>query len=743
MRKLVSQLSLIHLATFNLLAVIGVFGLSWYHSIAERQPVSAPQSLAIAGLSVIALVVWLVARRIDRALTSGPEQAHLTVHDVEDAEASHVAILDHLEEGVIVADAEGVVRMVNETALRLFGRKRNEWVGIETLDKLLQASGRENIGDSGRMLLYPQASNGAQRVLEATLRPIRLNRGVHQIAVARDVSDFIKNDAELKRHRDNLEELVRHRTMDLARARDQALDASRAKSAFLANMSHELRTPLNAIIGYSEMLKEDSLDAGLDQYAQDLDRINSSGKHLLTLINDILDLSKIESGKMELHLEPFSLRGVLDEALTSIAPLLDKNGNRLESNIAPNLGDMDADITKVRQVVLNLLSNAAKFTQDGTVSLTAERYEQYEIDWIRLTVHDTGIGMTEEQCNKLFREFTQGDASTTRKYGGTGLGLAISRRYVEMMGGDIQVSSVPGHGSTFVIRLPAAVIGPKVDPAKVRFSPAPNGAHKRRKKISRVLVIDDDAFARDLLERFLTREGFYAELAESGKRGLELARETHPDVIILDVKMPDMDGWSVLEKLKSDADLRDIPVIMLTMTDAKELSLALGASDFLTKPLERSRLIEILLKHVRGTGTQDAAPALVVEDDPVNQDLLRSALEREGLKVVVASNGLEGLQRMAEVQPSIIFLDVLMPVMNGFQFIEELQKREDWRQIPVVTLSGADLSHEQQDWLSHKVAVMLDKRALGPADLLHQMREMVVRFVRRPGESPSSDSDGH
>lgn len=742
MRKLVGQLSLTHLATLNLLAVIAVFGLNWYVSIAERHPTSAPHTLAIAGLSLIALVLWLVTRRIDNALLLGPEQAHLTVDDIEDAETSHAAILDHLDEAVIVADDHGVVRMVNDTALRLFDRTREEWIGIENLEELLHASGRKNLGGSSQMLLYPQARNGASRVLEATLRHVRLNRGLFQLAVARDVSDLVKNDVELKRHRENLEELVRHRTMDLARARDQALDASRAKSAFLANMSHELRTPLNAIIGYSEMLKEDTLESGLNQYAQDLDRINSSGKHLLSLINDILDLSKIESGKMELHLEPFDLRVVLNEALTSIAPLMEKNQNRLESNIAPHLGIMDADITKLRQIVLNLISNAAKFTQNGTVALTAERYEQYGIDWIRLTVGDTGIGMTGEQHQRLFREFTQGDASTTRKYGGTGLGLAISRRYVEMMGGDIQVSSEAGKGSTFVVRLPAAVIGPKVDPAKVRFAPSPNGAHKRRKKISRVLVIDDDAFARDLLERFLTREGFHADLADSGKRGLELAHETNPDVIILDVKMPDMDGWSVLEKLKSDSKLRDIPVIMLTMTDAKELSLALGAADFLTKPLERSRLIEILLKHVRGSPTRGAAPALVVEDDPVNQDLLRGALEREGLQVVVANNGLEALQQLAEIQPSIIFLDVIMPVMNGLQFIEELQKREDWRSIPVVTLSGADLSNDQQDWLSHKVAVMLDKRALGPADLLHQMRELVVRFIRRT-DAESTDNDGH
>lgn len=742
MRKLVSQLSLTHLATLNLLAVIAVFGLNWYFSIAERHPANAPHTFAIAGLSLVALVLWLVTRRIDNALLLGPEKAHLTVGDVEDAETSYTAILDHLDEAVIVADDQGVIRMMNDTALRLFDKTRDEWMGVEQLDRLLQGSGRESLGDGNRMLLRPRVSGGAHRVLEATLRHVRLNRGTYQLLVARDVSDLVKNDTELKRHRDNLEELVRHRTMDLARMRDQALDASRAKSAFLANMSHELRTPLNAIIGYSEMLKEDAIESGFEQCAQDLDRINSSGKHLLSLINDILDLSKIESGKMELHLEPFELRTVLNEALNSITPLMEKNNNRLEIDIAPHLGTMDADITKLRQIVLNLISNAAKFTQKGTVTLKAERYAQYEIDWVRLTVRDTGIGMTEEQRQRLFREFTQGDASTTRKYGGTGLGLAISRRYVEMMGGDIQVSSEPGQGSTFIVRLPAAVIGPKVDPAKVRFAPAPNGMHKRRKKISRVLVIDDDAFARDLLERFLTREGFHAELADSGKLGLELAHETHPDVIILDVKMPDMDGWSVLEKLKSDDRLRDIPVIMLTMTDAKELSLALGAADFLTKPLERSRLIEILLKHVRGTPVRDAAPALVLEDDPVNQDLLRGALEREGLKVIVANNGLEGLQRLAEVQPSIIFLDVLMPVMNGFQFIEELQKREDWRSIPVVTLTGADLSSDQQDWLSHKVAVMLDKRALGPADLLHQMREMVVRFIRRT-DAQSTDSDGH
>jgi CheY-like chemotaxis protein/two-component sensor histidine kinase len=492
------------------------------------------------------------------------------------------------------------------------------------------------------------------------------------------------------------------------------------------------------------MIAEEARINGHTRYMEDARRIYTSGQHLLQLINDVLDLSKIESGKMELHLEKFDLRTVLNEVAIQIRPMIDKNQNRLELVLDPNLSIMEADLTKIRQIVSNLLSNSAKFTEAGTITFRAQCVQHYGLDWVLLSVTDTGIGMTEQQMKHLFVEFTQGDSSTTRKYGGTGLGLAITRRFCEMMGGQIQVSSTQGKGSTFTVQLPSSVIGPKIDPRQVRFTPDPDGHYKRRQKISRVLVIDDDPFARDLLERFLTREGFFADVAADGKTGLVHAREHKPDVIVLDVKMPDMDGLSVLSKLKSEASLADIPVVMLTMSDNQELSLALGAADFLPKPIERQRLLDVLLRHIRGNNdSHPRSHVLIVEDDPVNRDLLRNLLQREELTVSTANNGREALLIMQTKLPDIIFLDLLMPVMDGFQFLAEMQRNPAWMGIPVVTLTAVDLTKEQKDQLHGQVEVLLDKRELNPIELLQKLREVVVHFVRSPVTQSQTTAKQH
>jgi PAS domain S-box-containing protein len=371
-----------------------------------------------------------------------------------------------------------------------------------------------------------------------------------------------------------------HDVTALYDARRSAEAANEAKSRFLAGMSHELRTPLNAILGYSEMLQEDAREAGQDSFVPDLEKIRSAGKHLLTLINDVLDLSKIEAGKMELYLETFDVRPMLDSVADTVTPLVEKNGNTLALEVGVGLERMRADVTRVRQVLLNLLSNASKFTERGTISLSARR----EGDDVVFAVADTGIGMTREQLGRLFQAFAQAEASTSAKYGGTGLGLALSRMFCEMMGGSVGVTSEPGKGTTFTVRLPLEVSGAAAVAARAGVP----GEGRT------VLVIDDDAQAREILSRILAREGFRTVAAGDGPAGLAVARTRLPAVITLDVMMPGMDGWAVLEALKADPATAAIPVIMVSVLDERQLGFALGAADYITKPVDRQRLIEAI-----------------------------------------------------------------------------------------------------------------------------------------------------
>jgi signal transduction histidine kinase/DNA-binding response OmpR family regulator len=512
--------------------------------------------------------------------------------------------------------------------------------------------------------------------------------------------------------------------------------ASRAKSQFLANMSHELRTPMNAVIGVSEMLLEDARDLGRDEEIEPLERILRAGRHLLTLINDILDLSKIEAGKMDFHPETFSVTTMVEDVVATIRPMAEKNGNQIVLQCPESVGAMWADPTRVRQALLNLASNASKFTEQGTITVAVDRRRDGERDWITMRVADTGIGMTPEQMAKLFQDFTQADASTTRKYGGTGLGLAISRRFCRMMGGDITAESIPGQGSTFTIRLPAEADASTS--AEARRGPAPVSTPSRSgpapDRTPLVLVVDDDPTVRDVMERFLVKEGFSVVTAAGGVEALHKAREVHPAVITLDVLLPDLDGWTVLAALKGDLALADTPVILVTIVDERTKGYTLGATDYLVKPVDRDRLVAVL----RSTCARAPGHLLVVEDDDATRAMIRQTLEREGWAVAQAENGRVALDRLAQARPDAIVLDLMMPEMDGFEFLAELRSRAEWCTIPVLVVTAKDLTDDDRRRLNGGVERIIQKGAYTRAELLREVGQLVATCVGRRRASPDT-----
>ena len=512
-------------------------------------------------------------------------------------------------------------------------------------------------------------------------------------------------------------------------ARDQALEATLAKSRFLANMSHELRTPLNAIIGITEMLEEDARDDAIDDYIEPLERVSSAGKHLLHLINDVLDLSKVEAGRIELQFEEIHIPELIAELATIAQPLADERSNHLTVDCPEGVGTIRSDSTRVRQVILNLLSNACKFTDGGEISLTVARRSDGDSEWIRFVVADTGIGMTPEQQDKVFEEFSQADTSTTRKFGGTGLGLAISRRLTRLLGGDLALTSEPGMGSTFTVRLPVASDFLQPDAARIPkrgVSNVPLDALQPANDL--VLVVDDDPSVREIIRHFLVREGFDVVTAKDGEEGLALARKHHPALITLDVIMPGLDGWAVLRELKSSPELAGIPVLMLTIMDEQDKGIALGASEYLNKPIDRKRFSEVLARFL---ARSDSLSVLVVEDDRVTQQVMGRLLMEFGCQVRLAENGRRGLEELAAARPDLILLDLMMPEMDGFEFLGELGRHPEHSDIPVVVVTAADLTAEDHRRLDSGVEQVLHKAGLVRERLVAQLERLVRRHRGR------------
>ena len=489
--------------------------------------------------------------------------------------------------------------------------------------------------------------------------------------------------------------------------------ASQHKSQFVASMSHELRTPLNAIIGLTEMMVNNAPRFGTEKAAEPLRRVHRAGTHLLGLINQVLDLSKIEAGKLELSPESVSVAPLVDEVIGTARQLAETNKNHLVVECPETLAPLTVDPMRLRQILLNLLSNACKFTKQGEVALRVKKVFDGR-NWMEFAVSDTGIGMTPEQQAKLFEEFTQADSSTARQYGGTGLGLAITRRLARMMGGDVTVTSEPGKGSVFTVRLPGSA------DSQAKSSTGSDG--RRSPTADRVLVIDDDATARELIADHLKAEGFSVVTAAGGVEGLKLAKELRPTAITLDVMMPDLDGWSVLAALRQDPELAEIPVIMITIVDEHRRGIALGASGYLTKPIDRERL-----RHVIGRFRAPARPTrvLVVEDDAVQRERMLGWLDGPQWTVREAENGRVALRRIQENKPDVILLDLMMPEMDGFAVVAALQKEAHWQDIPVIVITARDLDAKDREQLNSGVQSVLVKERFRPADLVERVRRLV------------------
>jgi PAS domain S-box-containing protein len=621
------------------------------------------------------------------------------------------SLVDNSPTAIITIDMQNRVVSWNPAAEKLFG-----YSSVEAKGQLIDHLIAYDQGVQAEAINYSQQAVQGGRIHAITRRNRKDGSLVDIELLAVPVTVDNRQVGSL---------VIYHDVSELQRARQSAESANQAKSTFLANMSHELRTPLNAIIGYSEMLIEEAADLGASDLTGDLDKIHVAAKHLLTVINDILDLSKIEAGKIELYLENFDIPTMIQDVAATAQPLIQKKNNTLHINCPPDLGSMYADMTRVRQCLFNLLSNAAKFTEAGQIDLDVQIHpSQPETAQLIVIfqVRDSGIGMHPYEIEKLFQPFIQADSSTTRKFGGTGLGLTITRHFCRLMGGDITVTSQPEQGSTFTISLPVQV-GSKPIPEVI----ADHLPQIVETDGCAVLVIDDDPVVRDLLQRFLSKEGFQVICAASGSEGLQLVKNIKPDVITLDVLMPGMDGWTVLSALKANPQTADIPVIMLTMVDEKNLGYALGVSEYLTKPIDRERLLTVLRRY----RPENESTLLVIDDDPMMREMLRRMLTKEGWKVVEAEDGWLGLECLQNEHPQIVLLDLMMPEMDGFEFVEVMRKNPLWHDIPVIVLTAKTITEEDRLRLDGYVEKILQKGTYERETLLGEVRGLLQTCLNK------------
>ena len=524
---------------------------------------------------------------------------------------------------------------------------------------------------------------------------------------------------------------ITKRNEELSTKNKEIEKAYKVKSEFLSSMSHELRTPLNSIIGFSSVLLGPTGDPLTPDQRMALEKVLKNGKHLLQLINDILDISKLESGRMMLSVETEDVSTVLSNCLLIVEPLIQSKRLSMTQDIQANLPALTTDIVKVRQILVNLLSNAGKFTEKGGIAISVK---QKENGLVAFVIKDTGIGIEQNNFEKVFEEFQQVDSSSTRKYKGTGLGLPIARKLARMLGGDLTVESELGRGSTFTLTVPAQLpqrlmeMQPQPVPIKRPEMPPLHPSAPVSMPLPvvsgsqvQILSIDDDPDVIEILRKYLIPEGYSIVGALSGDEGLELAARMKPALITLDIMMPKKDGWQVLRELKQNAVTREIPVIIHSIVDNRPLALSLGAVDVMMKPTDPKRLLTLVKKYYHSGGQY----ILLVDDNLDFALACKDLLKRDGLNVKIATQGGEALNILQESIPSLILLDLVMPSMDGFTVIRELQRKEEWSKIPVVVLTGKALTDDDRKELDPYVADYLLKDSFTTAAISNAIKKIL------------------
>ncbi|MDQ6883308.1 MAG: response regulator [Candidatus Dormibacteraeota bacterium] len=562
-----------------------------------------------------------------------------------------------------------------------------------------------------------ELNRAAARIAQGDfITPVRVREGFAARELLTLAQTFNQMAQQMSTAYQTLEEKVSQRTMELQTANQELARANKLKSEFLANVSHELRTPLSAIIGFSQILL-DGIDGPVNSEQQeDIQQVNRSGQSLLNLINQILDLSKIEAGKMELIPERLELPGLVNSVLDSIRPLAAEKGLKIETRIPLNLPAVEADPVRLKQILINLLSNAVKFTDRGHIEVFAQSSGRM----VRIAVKDTGIGISPESQKVIFEEFVQGDGSSTRRHGGTGLGLSIVRRLVEMHGGAITVVSEPGLGSTFLFTVPAWAAAPAALTPALR--PRATSRSTRALPGDVILVVDDDASVRQLIARHLEQDGWKTVQAANAAEAVQLAHKARPVLMTLDVMMPDASGWWVLEKLREDPETAGLPVLVVTIVEDQRMVFALGASDYLAKPYDRAVLVEKvhhLLPQLNGKRV------LIVDDDPEARTLLAKIMSEEGAEVELAVDGNQAMARIQQAPPDLVLLDLMMPGMSGFETVARMRALPLAAQIPVIIVSAKELTAEDMLTLNGHIQRFIAKGTIEPAGLTAAVRQVL------------------
>lgn len=620
--------------------------------------------------------------------------------ELEESEQRTRAILDTSLDAFVATNSNGRIIDWNPAAQALFGWEPVDVIGRSLVEKVfagnelaqrsLPGLGLSLDGVSAQSYLHEllaTRSDGQTLPVELSLSPLLLKSGTVYNIVIRDI-------AERKEHEQVLKQ-----------ARETAEQANRLKSEFLANMSHELRTPLNAIIGFTEILKDQMVGELNPEQHDYICEVFDSSRHLLSLINDILDLSKVEAGRMSLDLEDVEISPLLENSLIIIKEKAHANGVKLELELAEDLGTVKLDERKFKQIIYNMLSNAVKFTQDGgRVGLVA----QCQGDWLEVTVWDTGIGISAADQARLFQPFVQADGTTARNFEGTGLGLSLIRAFAQLHGGDVSLESSPGNGSRFTVRLPLRKIDNQHDLLPVtRTRSTPGDTEQLQPPL--LLLIEDNDQAAALMMAQLKNAGYRTIWARSGEEGLALAQQLRPDSVLLDIMLPNMDGWQVLQRIKASPELADIPVVIVSIVADASKGLTLGALETLEKPVNREQLLQVVARATHLQREAQQTRVLVVDDDVTALEMVKIQLEAQGYKVDCAAGGADAVGQLQAEPPDLVILDLMMPEVTGFDVLAIMRRHETVAHVPVIILSAKTLTEEDRRFLQQHTAQVIEK----------------------------------